>query len=156
VLRLAPAPSEELQIAARGQHVERWKSPRSGYPEVQRCRRRPPLPPPAAHEAAAWRACARPRRRRRPPAPLPDAPLPAGAPSPTHPPAPAPSSQGRNGYLKWRADLKRAHADTVAGVMAAAGYGEASIARVKRLINKLDLKSDPENQASGKGGRGEG
>ncbi|KAG2434615.1 hypothetical protein HXX76_007510 [Chlamydomonas incerta] len=27
------APSEELTITARGQHVERWKSPRSSYPE---------------------------------------------------------------------------------------------------------------------------
>lgn len=28
-----PAASEELQIAARAQHVQRWKSPRSDYPE---------------------------------------------------------------------------------------------------------------------------
>lgn len=34
VLKLEPQPSEELQIVARGQHVERWKSPRSDYPEV--------------------------------------------------------------------------------------------------------------------------
>ena len=31
--RLAPDASELLQIAARGQHIERWKSPRSTYPE---------------------------------------------------------------------------------------------------------------------------
>ncbi|KAI8473298.1 MAG: hypothetical protein J3K34DRAFT_411552 [Monoraphidium minutum] len=86
VAALEPAASEELQIAARGQHVARWKSPRASYPE------------------------------------------------------------GRNGYLKWRADLKRTHADTVAGVMEAAGYDAASVARAKRLINKLDLKTDPENQ----------
>ncbi|GBF91762.1 hypothetical protein Rsub_04066 [Raphidocelis subcapitata] len=86
VARLEAAPSEELRIAARGQHVERWKSPRSSYPE------------------------------------------------------------GRAGYLKWRADLKRAHADTVAALMAAEGYEEAPVARVRRLINKLDLKTDPENQ----------
>ena len=31
--RLFPEASEVLQIAARGQHVERWKVPRSDYPE---------------------------------------------------------------------------------------------------------------------------
>jgi len=54
--------------------------------------------------------------------------------------------QGRNGYLKWRSDLKRAHADTVAALMRAAGYEEPSIARVKRMINKMDIKSDAESQ----------
>lgn len=34
VLRLEAQPSEELRIVARGQHVERWKLPRSSYPEV--------------------------------------------------------------------------------------------------------------------------
>ena len=31
--RLVPAASEVLQVAARGQHVERWLLPRSDYPE---------------------------------------------------------------------------------------------------------------------------
>jgi hypothetical protein len=31
--RLVPAASEPLRIAARGQHIERWTSPRRGYPE---------------------------------------------------------------------------------------------------------------------------
>jgi Domain of unknown function (DUF4202) len=31
--RLFPAASDVLQIACRGQHVERWQVPRSGYPE---------------------------------------------------------------------------------------------------------------------------
>jgi len=30
--RMAPNASELLQIAARGQHIERWTSPRNGYP----------------------------------------------------------------------------------------------------------------------------
>ncbi|MGO1460832.1 MAG: DUF4202 domain-containing protein [Marinobacter sp.] len=30
---LDPAPSERLQIACRAQHIERWKMPRSDYPE---------------------------------------------------------------------------------------------------------------------------
>ena len=31
--RMAPAASEPLRIAARGQHIERWTSPRQRYPE---------------------------------------------------------------------------------------------------------------------------
>lgn len=31
--RLYPDASEHLSIAARGQHIERWTSPRNGYPE---------------------------------------------------------------------------------------------------------------------------
>jgi hypothetical protein len=31
--RLVPDASEALRIAVRGQHIERWTSPRSGYPE---------------------------------------------------------------------------------------------------------------------------
>lgn len=31
--RLAPAASEHLRIAARGQHIERWTSPRARYPQ---------------------------------------------------------------------------------------------------------------------------
>jgi hypothetical protein len=30
--RLAPQASEPLRIAARGQHIERWQTPRTGYP----------------------------------------------------------------------------------------------------------------------------
>lgn len=33
LLRICPGASELLQIAARGQHIERWKTPRSSYPE---------------------------------------------------------------------------------------------------------------------------
>ena len=31
--RMAPDASEHLRIAARGQHIERWTSPRTGYPQ---------------------------------------------------------------------------------------------------------------------------
>lgn len=31
--RLCPEASEELRIAVRGQHIERWKSPRESYPD---------------------------------------------------------------------------------------------------------------------------
>ncbi|MGB3148202.1 MAG: DUF4202 domain-containing protein [Paracoccaceae bacterium] len=33
LMRLAPGASDLLQIATRGQHIERWTSPRSAYPE---------------------------------------------------------------------------------------------------------------------------
>jgi hypothetical protein len=84
--RLAPDASVHLQIAARGQHIERWTSPRKSYPE------------------------------------------------------------GRAGYLRWRSDLKEFHARRVAEIMAAAGYGEADIARAGALVRKERLKRDPEAQ----------
>src|SRR5262245_40816752 len=31
--RMARAASEPLRIAARGQHIERWRSPRNSYPD---------------------------------------------------------------------------------------------------------------------------
>ena len=58
-----------------------------------------------------------------------------------------PTNKGRAGYLKWRADLKRRHADTVAALMEAAGYEAASIERARRLIGKGELKSSGEAQA---------
>ena len=84
--RLCPDASEELQIAARGQHIERWTSPRSSYPE------------------------------------------------------------GRAGYLAWRSDLGRFHADRVAGLMRDAGYGQDSCQRVGRMLRKEGIKRDPETQ----------
>jgi hypothetical protein len=51
--------------------------------------------------------------------------------------------EGRSGYLRWRRDLRRRHADEVAGILAAAGYGEASIERVQAIIRKEGLGHDP-------------
>lgn len=82
-----PDATEELAIAARGQHIRRWTSKRSDYPE------------------------------------------------------------GRIGYLKWRADLKRFHADTIADIMMACGYREDAIDRVGSLVRKDRLKQDPDAQA---------
>ncbi|GIL66966.1 hypothetical protein Vafri_20469 [Volvox africanus] len=73
-------PSEELRIAARGQHVERWQVPRSTYPE------------------------------------------------------------GRTAYLQWREDLKKRHATTTTGLMAAAGFSADSCKRVEQLILKRALR----------------
>ena len=85
--RFAPGASEELRIAVRGQHVERWKLPREAYPE------------------------------------------------------------GRAGYLAWRAEQARLHAERVSGLMAAAGYDEAARARVGALLRKEGIKRDAEVQA---------
>jgi hypothetical protein len=84
--RMAPDASEHLRIAARGQHVERWTSPRQSYPE------------------------------------------------------------GRVGYLNWRNHLKEFHAGRVEQIMTANGYQSESITRVRSLIRKERMKSDPESQ----------
>jgi hypothetical protein len=53
----------------------------------------------------------------------------------------------RTGYLRWRTDLKRRHADMAAEIMRETGYGDAEIARVGSLIRKERLKQDAESQA---------
>lgn len=52
---------------------------------------------------------------------------------------------GRTGYLKWRTDLKKFHAETVGGIMAEEGCSPAETARVQEIILKKNLK-DPETQ----------
>jgi Domain of unknown function (DUF4202) len=84
--RMAPHASEHLRIAARGQHIERWTSPRAGY------------------------------------------------------------AAGRVGYLKWRKDLQRFHAQRIGDIMVAAGYDAGDIERVGALIRKERLKSDADAQ----------
>lgn len=85
--RLFPGASEVLQVAARGQHVERWLLPRSDYPE------------------------------------------------------------GKAGYLDWRREQGRRHAERVAGIMAGAGFSEADCGRVGVLLRKEGIKRDPDVQA---------
>lgn len=52
----------------------------------------------------------------------------------------------RAGYLKWRETLKAFHAKTVGGLMAEAGYAPDEIERVRTLILKKQLVSDPQTQ----------
>jgi Domain of unknown function (DUF4202) len=82
----APGGSEALKIAVRGQHIERWLSPRGAYPD------------------------------------------------------------GKAGYLAWRNAAKRGHAERVAGIMAACGFDEQTIARAGSLVRKERLRSDEEAQ----------
>lgn len=81
-----PEASVHLQIAARAQHIERWTSPRSAYPE------------------------------------------------------------GRAGYKKWRSELSLFHANRAAEVMSECGFNEKDCERVKFLIQKRQLRRDPETQ----------
>jgi len=85
--RFVPDASEALKLAARCQHIERWKTPRSDYPQT------------------------------------------------------------RAGYQQWRATLRDFHADRAGGILRDVGYDDATIARVRALIRKERMKSDPEAQA---------
>lgn len=85
--RLEPKASEPLRLAARCQHIRRWRIPRTEYPP------------------------------------------------------------GKIGYRQWRRDLAAFHADEAAAILAGAGYGQGEIERVKCLLLKENLKSDPECQA---------
>jgi hypothetical protein len=84
--QVEPNASEALRLAARAQHIMRWKIPRSQYP------------------------------------------------------------MDRAGYHRWRTQLYDFHADTVAGILRDVGYDDATIARVRSLIRKERIKSDPEMQ----------
>jgi len=85
--RFVPDASEALKLAARCQHIERWKVPRSQYPQT------------------------------------------------------------RAGYQQWRASLRDFHADRAGGILRDVGYDDATIARVRGLIRKERMKSDPDAQA---------
>ncbi len=52
----------------------------------------------------------------------------------------------RIGYLKWREELKKFHANTTAVILEKAGYDNEFIARVSFLIEKKLLKKDEETQ----------
>lgn len=53
----------------------------------------------------------------------------------------------RTGYLIWREELKKIHAEMAGDLLAEAGYEDEFISKVKFLIRKKQLKTDPETQA---------
>jgi hypothetical protein len=53
---------------------------------------------------------------------------------------------GRVGYLQWRTQLARFHADTAARLLAESGYEQESIDAVRRINLKQNLRSSPETQ----------
>lgn len=81
-----PESAEYLKVAARAQHIGRWKIPRSEYP------------------------------------------------------------MDRVGYLRWREELKKMHAEITSGILEEVGYEEDFIAKVTHLIRKKQLKTDAETQ----------
>ena len=78
-----PDATEELQIACRAQHIERWCIPRNNY------------------------------------------------------------SMDRVGYLTWRRELGKFHADRTAELMKDLDYDESQIALVRKLVTKQGIKQDP-------------
>ncbi|MEZ5798700.1 MAG: DUF4202 domain-containing protein [Paracoccaceae bacterium] len=55
--------------------------------------------------------------------------------------------EGKAGYLAWRREQGRRHAERVAGIMAAAGYDAVETGRVGVLLRKEGIKRDDEVQA---------
>jgi hypothetical protein len=53
----------------------------------------------------------------------------------------------RGGYLRWRKELARKHAEWAGEILADCGYGAEEIARVGSLLRKENLRRDPETQA---------
>ena len=84
--RFRPSTDYVMKLAIRGQHIQRWKSPREDYP------------------------------------------------------------MDRTGYLQWRADLYKFHGNTVAGLMAEAGFDDEALTRVKVAIGKRQLKSNDDTK----------
>lgn len=52
----------------------------------------------------------------------------------------------RPGYLQWRADLKKFHAQKAGEILATVGYDEETIRRVQELNLKKNFPSDPESR----------
>jgi hypothetical protein len=52
----------------------------------------------------------------------------------------------RAGYLKWRADLKKFHAQKAAEILRELGYDETVIRRVQDLNLKKNFPADPETR----------
>jgi len=52
----------------------------------------------------------------------------------------------RPGYLSWRNDLKKYHADRAGNILLDVGYGDKTIRHVQDLVMKKGIKTDPEAQ----------
>ncbi|MCW9056704.1 MAG: DUF4202 domain-containing protein [Gammaproteobacteria bacterium] len=52
----------------------------------------------------------------------------------------------RIGYLKWRTDLYKFHADTMGELMTKAGYSADDVERAKKMVGKKGIKSNPDTQ----------
>lgn len=52
----------------------------------------------------------------------------------------------RKGYMQWRTQLYTFHAETVAALLAEAGYDNDFIERVKMAVSKKSLKTNPDTK----------
>jgi hypothetical protein len=52
--------------------------------------------------------------------------------------------EGRAGYLRWKRRLQQHHAEVAGSLLASAGYDDATIERVRSIIRKEALRTDPE------------
>jgi len=52
----------------------------------------------------------------------------------------------RAGYHRWRTRLYGFHAEKAGAILREVGYDEASVSRVEQLLQKKNLKTDPEMQ----------
>ena len=55
-------------------------------------------------------------------------------------------ADGKKGYIAWRNKLKDFHAETASAILADVGYDQGTIDRVKDLLEKKDLRSNPDTQ----------
>ena len=51
--------------------------------------------------------------------------------------------EGRAGYLRWRTDLKKRHAEEVGTILVGAGYDDGTVDAVQRIVKKTGLGTDP-------------
>jgi hypothetical protein len=54
--------------------------------------------------------------------------------------------EGRIGYLKWREDLKKFHAQKAGEILRESGFDDPTISRVQDLIRKRNFPRDPEGR----------
>ncbi len=52
----------------------------------------------------------------------------------------------KKGYMLWRTTLYKFHAETAGKLMKDVGYDDEMIARVKTIVGKKDIKTNPETQ----------
>jgi len=52
----------------------------------------------------------------------------------------------KKGYMLWRTTLYKFHAETAGRLMREVGYDDAIITRVKTIVGKKELKTNPETQ----------
>jgi len=55
-------------------------------------------------------------------------------------------TEGRTGYLRWRSDLSKFHANTASLILRSIGYGELLIDKVREIVLKRGIVTEPDVQ----------